>query len=156
RVRCRDRRTVRGDRPQPGVRVRARAGRAHRRCADRDQSDGRTDMRSSFTRCGVALPAALAVALHAGAASAQSPDDILHYKGADRLQRLIEGARKEGQVVLYSSMIVHQGVRPMADKFSKKYPFIKITYWRADSEDITQKLSAEVRANNVVADVFEG
>jgi ABC-type Fe3+ transport system substrate-binding protein len=108
----------------------------------------------SFTR--IALPAALAVLLQAGAASAQSLNDILLYKGPDRQQKLIEGARKEGQVVLYSSMIVHQGVRPMADKFSKKYPFVKITYWRADSEDITQKLSAEVRANNVVADVFEG
>src|SRR5262249_20036423 len=105
---------------------------------------------------GIALPAALPLALCAGEAEAESPNDILHYKGPDRQQRLIEGARKEGQVVLYSSMIVHQGVRPMADKFAKKYPFVKITYWRADSEDITQKLSAEVRANNVVADVFEG
>jgi len=109
-----------------------------------------------MSKSGIAMPAALALALCTGSAAAQSPNDILHYKGPDRQQRLIEGARKEGQVVLYSSMIVHQGVRPMADKFAKKYPFVKITYWRADSEDITQKLSAEVRANNVVADVFEG
>jgi ABC-type Fe3+ transport system substrate-binding protein len=42
------------------------------------------------------------------------------------------------------------------EKFGKKYPFVKASFWRADSEDIAQKLSAEVRANNVVADVFEG
>lgn len=113
-------------------------------------------MSNRFTRSGIALPAALAIALCAGSASAQNPNDILHYKGADRQQKLIEGARKEGQVVLYSSMIVNQGVRPIADKFSKKYPFVKISYWRADSEDVAQKLSAEVRANNVIADVFEG
>src|SRR5262249_19315324 len=102
------------------------------------------------------LLAAIAAALCAGPASAQSANDILHYKGADRQQKLIEGARKEGQVVLYTSLIVNQGVRPIAEKFSRKYPFVKVTYWRADSEEVTQKLSAEVRANNVIADVFEG
>ena len=44
----------------------------------------------SFTR--IALPAALAVTLQVSAASAQSPNDILHYKGPDRQQKLIEGA----------------------------------------------------------------
>jgi len=109
-----------------------------------------------FLWCGSALPAVLAITLTSGTASAQSATDILTYKGPDRQQKLIEGARKEGQVVLYSSMIVHQGLRPIADKFAKKYPFVKITYCRADSEDIAAKLSAEVRANNVVGDVFEG
>lgn len=92
----------------------------------------------------------------APAASAQTGDDILLYKGADREQKLIEGAKKEGQVVIYSALIVSQAMRPIADKFGKKYPFVKISYWRADSEDIAAKISAEVRANNVVADVFEG
>jgi iron(III) transport system substrate-binding protein len=91
-----------------------------------------------------------------GTASAQGRADILLYQGPDREQKLIEGAKKEGQVVIYSAMIVNQALRPIAEKFARKYPFIKLTYWRADSEDITAKLSAEVRANNVVADVFEG
>jgi iron(III) transport system substrate-binding protein len=47
-------------------------------------------------------------------------------------------------------------MRPIADGFSKKYPFVKITTYRADSEDIVQKVAAEVRANNNVADVIEG
>jgi ABC-type Fe3+ transport system substrate-binding protein len=89
-------------------------------------------------------------------ASAQSADDILRYKGADREQKLIEGAKKEGQVVIYAAIIVNQGMRPIAEKFQKKYPFIKLTYWRAPSEDIVAKVSAEVRANNIVADVIEG
>ena len=53
-------------------------------------------------------------------------------------------------------MIVNQAMRPIAERFGKKYPFIKLTYWRADSEDIVQKSSAEVRAGNVVGDVIEG
>ncbi len=96
------------------------------------------------------------LALPAGMALAENAVDILLYKGADREQKLIEGAKKEGQVVIYSAMIVNQALRPLAEKFSKKYPFIKLSHWRADSEDIAQKISAEVRANNVVADVVEG
>jgi ABC-type Fe3+ transport system substrate-binding protein len=94
--------------------------------------------------------------MHVGPVFAQSADDILRYKGADREQKLIEGAKKEGQVVLYSALIVNQATRPIVEKFGKKYPFVKASFWRADSEDIAQKLSAEVRANNVVAVVFEG
>jgi len=51
---------------------------------------------------------------------------------------------------------VNQALRPITEKFGKKYPFIKMTHWRADSEDIAQKASAEVRAGNVVGDVLEG
>jgi ABC-type Fe3+ transport system substrate-binding protein len=47
-------------------------------------------------------------------------------------------------------------LRPIADTFGKKYPFVKVTYWRAESEGIATKVAAEVRANNVVADVVEG
>jgi iron(III) transport system substrate-binding protein len=94
--------------------------------------------------------------MHANLAFAQNAENILLYKGADREQKLIEGAKKEGQVTIYAALIVNQAMRPIAEKFGKKYPFIKLNSWRADSEDIVQKASAEVRANNVVADVIEG
>jgi len=92
----------------------------------------------------------------AGSAWAQGADDILHYAGPDREQRLIEGAKREGQVVIYAALIQNQAMRPIAEGFGKKYPFIRLTTWRADSEDIVQKAAAEVRANNVVADLVEG
>jgi iron(III) transport system substrate-binding protein len=98
----------------------------------------------------------LAIFSAAGSARAQSTEDILLYRGPDREQKLTEGARKEGQVVIYGAMIQNQAMRPIADGFGRKYPFIKITTWRADSEDIVQKAAAEVRANNVVADLIEG
>jgi iron(III) transport system substrate-binding protein len=47
-------------------------------------------------------------------------------------------------------------LRPLTAGFMKKYPFLKMTYWRADSEELLAKISAEVRANAVVADLFEG
>src|SRR5262245_18070411 len=89
-------------------------------------------------------------------AHAFKPEELVNSRGADRQQVLIDGSRKEGQVVLYSALIVNQMLRPLAAGFMKKYPFIKMTYYRADSEELLAKLSAETRANNVVADVFEG
>ena len=68
----------------------------------------------------------------------------------------MEGARKEGQVVIYSSVIVNQALRPIADAFTKKYPFIKLTYWRAEAEELLAKVSAEARANNLLVDVMYG
>ena len=99
---------------------------------------------------------ALATQVAAPPARAEDAADILRYRGADREQKLIDGAKREGQVVIYSAMIVNQALRPLADSFGKKYPLLKLTYWRADSEDIMQKISAEVRATNVVADLVEG
>jgi ABC-type Fe3+ transport system substrate-binding protein len=104
------------------------------------------------------LSIALAVAaLHpARPASALTNEEIFNYKGADREQVLLDGARKEGQVVLYSGLIVNQMLRPLTAGFMKKYPFVKMTFWRADSEELLPKLSAEARANSNVADLFEG
>lgn len=81
---------------------------------------------------------------------------ILLSHAPDRDQQILAGARKEGQVVLYSAMIVNQALRPLADAFMKKYPFVKLTFWRGDTEEIVDKLGAEERAENLVADVVEG
>jgi ABC-type Fe3+ transport system substrate-binding protein len=88
-----------------------------------------------------------------GGAGAQ---DILVSRAASREQLILDGARKEGQVVLYSAAIVNQALRPLAEAFMKTYPFVKMTFWRGDTEEIIAKISAEERANNVVADVLEG
>lgn len=97
--------------------------------------------------------ALLSAALGTGAARAQN---IMLDHGPDRDKSILDGARKEGQVVFYSAMIVNQALRPLADAFMKKYPFVKMTFWRGDTEEIIDKLAAEERAHNVVADVAEG
>ena len=76
-------------------------------------------------------------------AQTRTTDQILNYRGIDRTSVLIEGAKKEGEVVFYSAMIVNQALRPVADGFMKKYPFIKSSYWRADTADTMAKVSAE-------------
>jgi ABC-type Fe3+ transport system substrate-binding protein len=97
-----------------------------------------------FAVC-TALPSARALTL----------DEIANYKGPDRQKILEEGARKEGKVTIYSGMIVDQALRPMAEAFEKKYPFIKVEYWRAASPQIVQKALAEARAGKVQVDVLE-
>ncbi len=101
---------------------------------------------------------AVTIATLAGSVSALAltQEEILNYNGADRDKVLIEGAKKEGQVVFYSGMIPNQTLRPLADAFQKKYPGVKLNFWRADSEEIVTKMQAEQRANNMVGDVLEG
>jgi iron(III) transport system substrate-binding protein len=90
-------------------------------------------------------------------ASAQttSADNPAMYRGPDREQRLIEGARTEGQVTVYSSMIVSQALRPLVAGFEAKYPFMKAAYVRDDPAQQLQKLMAEARSGHLVADVLE-
>jgi len=113
----------------------------------------RTDAGRLSRSTAFALLTACAVA---GGVCAQTSDPILLYEGPDREQRLLEGARKEGQVVIYSAMIVNQALRPLLDSFNKKYPGVRASYWRGDSEDIAAKLAAESRARNLGVDVVEG
>ena len=89
-------------------------------------------------------------------ALAADGDDILTYRGPDRDARVLEQARKEGQVVIYTGLVVNVALRPMVDAFQARYPFVKMSFYRGESEAIVAKTSAEIRANNVVGDVLEG
>src|SRR5437588_12585696 len=114
-------------------------------------------MRSNPIRHSAMLLTTIALAFAAiQPARALTSEQVLNYRGADREQKLIEGAKQEGQVVLYSALIVNQMLRPLAAGFMRKYPFIKMSYWRADSEELVPKISAEVRANSLIADLFAG
>ena len=111
------------------------------------------DVAQTFTAMFVALAMILTAT---GQARAQAADDNpATWRGADREQRLIEGARKEGQVTVYSSMIVDQALRPILDGFQAKYPFVKAQYVRDDPPQQLQKVMAEARSGRMVADVLE-
>ena len=58
--------------------------------------------RTTYARAMVrrAFAAALAISFCVGPAAAPTNEEIFNYRGPDREQVLIEGARKEGQVVL--------------------------------------------------------
>ena len=97
-----------------------------------------------------------ALALSAIPSLAMTLEELALYKGADRQKILEDGARKEGKVIWYSSLTIDTVLRPLANAFEKKYPFVKVELWRAESARIVQKINAEVRANNVEGDLVEG
>ena len=55
------------------------------------------------------------------------------YQGAGREQMLIEGAKREGKLTLYTS---HTWFKTFIKDFEKKYPFIKVFQWRNDSKNV--------------------
>jgi ABC-type Fe3+ transport system substrate-binding protein len=102
------------------------------------------------------LAAFAATAIAAGSAVVAAPaPNIATYTGADRAQRILDGARREGKVVFYSGMIENQALRPIADAFKKKYPFVAVEYWRGDSRALVQKALTERRAARVMGDILE-
>src|SRR5256885_13780750 len=110
---------------------------------------------AALFRSGVLVLAAI-LTLCAGQAVAQSAgDNPAMYRGPDREQRLIEGAKKEGQVTVYSSMIADQALRPILNGFEAKYPFVKAQYVRDDPPQQLRKVMAEARAGRMVVDVLE-
>ena len=82
------------------------------------------------------------------------PHRVLYlYQGADRDQRLIDGARKERQVTLYTSLNLKDSV-PITEAFEKKYG-VKVSLWRAGSEKVVQRAVSEARAGRFAFDVLE-
>jgi iron(III) transport system substrate-binding protein len=79
--------------------------------------------------------------------------ELALYKGKDRDQILLEGAKKEGQVTFYTSNTWIAG--PVSQEFGKKYPFIKTNVWRADSKELLKRLTDEAAAGRFIADVVE-
>jgi iron(III) transport system substrate-binding protein len=78
---------------------------------------------------------------------------IATYTGTDRLQRLIEGAKKEGEVSVYNSSPV-DGMKFFVTAFENKYG-VKVKVWRASSENILQRAVTEARAGRFDVDVIE-
>ena len=101
--------------------------------------------------------ALLAGALLAGAAAAQTgPPPIAELAadtGAGRLQRLIDGARKEGGVTIYSSATV-EDLKALTAAYETRYG-VKATTWRASSETIVQRALVESRGGRPQADIFD-
>ena len=79
--------------------------------------------------------------------------DIASLSGPDRTQRLIDGAKKEGVVSLYSSAVTDDS-NAIASAFEKKYG-LKVQLWRGSSEDILRRVVTERRGGRDDVDVAE-
>lgn len=79
--------------------------------------------------------------------------ELYLYKGADRDARLLEGARREGQVSVYTSLNTKDS-GPITEAFEKKTG-IKVLLWRSSSEKVLQRAVTEARAGRFACDVLE-
>jgi ABC-type glycerol-3-phosphate transport system substrate-binding protein len=68
---------------------------------------------------------------------------------------LIDAAKKEGEVVWYTTQIISQLVRPVSAAFEKKYG-VKVRATRANSTELAVKIINESRAGKPQSDVFDG
>jgi iron(III) transport system substrate-binding protein len=98
---------------------------------------------------------ALLVAMPFGHAHAQTSPlaTIASYSGADRAQRVIDGAKKEGALTLYSSG-THEDIGAVIYAFEKKYG-LPVRFWRGSSEDILRRTMTEARAGRFEVDVAD-
>ena len=69
--------------------------------------------------------------------------------------KLIEGAKKEGQIVYYTTMTLDQS-KQTVDRFEKKYPFIKVTLFRTGGGPLLNKIFTESRGGRHDWDVVVG
>jgi iron(III) transport system substrate-binding protein len=78
--------------------------------------------------------------------------DLARYKGADRERVLYEGAKKEGKLVWYTSLVPHKHI---AKVFEAKYPGVKVEIYRAAGNTLATRLLEERRARRYLADAIE-
>jgi iron(III) transport system substrate-binding protein len=85
--------------------------------------------------------------------AAMTAEAIATYRGQDREQKLLEGAKREGGLSLYTSMI-GPDQEALIQGFTRKYG-IKLQSWRASSEGLLQRVVAESRAGRFEADIVD-
>jgi len=116
------------------------------------------DRRLKFSRTILAMLVLCAALATQGASPAVAQGnrlpDIAAYEGPDREKRLVEGAKKEGELMFYSSIPV-EDVGVLTAAFDKKYG-VKVKVWRADSEGMLQRILNEAKARRNEVDVMVG
>ncbi len=70
-------------------------------------------------------------------------------------EALIAAAKKNGRLTWYTTLIVNQFARPVADAFQKKYG-IRVEYARADNTETNLRIAQEIKAGRISVDVFDG
>jgi len=89
-------------------------------------------------------------------AAAKKPSTVAElalYKGVDRQKILEEGARKEGKLSFYTT---GTQAKYIVQAFEKKYPFIKVEAWRANTREVVAKILEEYRAKKTASDIIGG
>ena len=95
--------------------------------------------------------ASLLVAEPAAFAQSRTLAELAAYEGPDRLAKLMEGARKEGSLSLYTSRVA-EDTAPVIEAFTRKYG-VEVQIWRGSNRAVLQRVVQERRAGRCAADV---
>jgi iron(III) transport system substrate-binding protein len=90
-----------------------------------------------------------ASALLAGEAAAQT---LFNYNGADRMERIIAAAKKEGTLTLYTTF-AEKDQPTLIKPFEAKYG-VKVSIWRAGTDKVLQRTLAEAAARKYDVDAI--
>src|SRR5216683_1970003 len=103
--------------------------------------------------CGLGLALGIVSTASADVETTKRNEAIYQYSGPDRDQRLVERAKQEGVVVIYTSLAPTES-QPLAQAFEKKYR-VKVELWRALSDKVVQRAVTEAQGRRFAVDVVE-
>ena len=78
---------------------------------------------------------------------------VASYSGPDRAERLLAGAKKEGELMLYSSLTQEDQLRIAAD--FRHRTGVAVKFWRGSQAHILQRVLAEARGGRFEFDALE-
>ncbi len=73
---------------------------------------------------------------------------------AEREKKLVEGAKKEGEMLWYTNSGIENATRYI-QAFKRNYPFINAQVWRAKTRQVTQRAISEANAGRYLVDVIK-
>ena len=79
--------------------------------------------------------------------------DIALYEAPDRVQRLVEGARREAELSIYTSTQASD-LGAVVEAYEKRYG-VRATIWRASSEAVLNRALQEARAGRYTVDIVD-
>jgi iron(III) transport system substrate-binding protein len=109
-------------------------------------------MRASFLPVIIFLIGSMTAMAWGQGTRPTAPADLAKYTGGDRERILYEGAKKEGKLVWYTSLVPS---KEMAKVFESKYPGVTVEVYRASGMELLNKASSEAQAKRYIADTIE-
>lgn len=107
-------------------------------------------MNFSIPVVGVILSIAVNVSAQSGKPITLT--ELAKYRSADRERVLYEGAKKEGKLTWYTSLVPNKQITKV---FQTKYPGVRVDVYRAAGNTLATRLLEERRAKRYLADAIE-
>src|SRR5438105_6944422 len=105
-----------------------------------------------LARCSLVLLVAFAFSPSSSRATPETTEAITNYAGADRQAVLEAGARREAQLQIYA---IGTQADPLYAAFGRRYPFIRVAAFRADSTYVVRRMMEEYGAARYLADAID-